>query len=302
MSGPMLRRWEARAAADAMHIEAQAKADSIGIIAAAQAEARDTLDTPQTSTHAELDIGDEIRARITFQEEKRQRNIESVVRRAAEQLGDKDVQDNDIDHDWTATFFAEVQDVSSEKMQEIWARILAGEVEQMGKTSMRTLSILKTLSQNDAELFQNSTRFILAGFTLKDDSFTKNVPNFPSYADFMQLSHHGLFQLGTGLQINFQNQSEYHFVEEDVVCRIFKDNVQSLDLSIPAHLLSPSGREIANIVSQHKSDDYIHVVARFVHQKYREKLAYARLNVPDGTRLSEAPSIEVDPNTPFNKD
>ena len=120
VAGPMLRRWEARAAADAMRIEAQAKADSIGIIAAAQAEARDTLDTPQTSTHAELDIGDEIRARITFQEEKRQRNIESVVRRAAEQLGDKDVQDNDIDHDWTATFFAEVQDVSSEKMQEIW--------------------------------------------------------------------------------------------------------------------------------------------------------------------------------------
>ena len=141
IAGPMLARWTARANADALRIEAEGKADSIKLIASAQQEASGHL-TDSTMT-TEVDIGEEIEARISFQEEKRQRNIESVVRSAADQLGDKEVQDQDIDHDWTAAFFSSVQDVSSEQMRQVWGRILAGEAENAGQISIQTLSILK---------------------------------------------------------------------------------------------------------------------------------------------------------------
>ena len=298
IAGPMLARWTARADADALRIEAQAKADSIKLITEAQEEARGSLINDPTLTHTELDIRDEIHTRTTFQEEKRQRNIESVVRRAADQLGDEEVQDHEVDHDWTAAFFTEVQDVSSEKMQQIWARILAGEVSRPGTTSMRTLSILKTLSQSDAELFQRATQFILGKFILKDDTITRYIPQFPSYGELMLLSHHGLFQLGTALHMTFLNQSEYHFLEEDVVCRIFRESREEFNMSIPSHILSPSGEEIYQVVKQYKNDEYIRGFAQFLHKKYRAKLAYSRTITSDGKRLSHAPFVEIDPSTP----
>ena len=104
----------------------------------------------------EIDIAETVAQRIRFQEEKRQRNIGAVVGQAAAGLEGKEVQDHEPDHDWTARFFNEVQDVSSEEMQVLWARILAGEVERPGSTSIRTLSILKDMARRDAELF---TRF-----------------------------------------------------------------------------------------------------------------------------------------------
>ena len=53
--------------------------------------------------------------RIQFQEEKRQSNIETVVRHAASELEDKHVEDHEPDHDWTARFFNDVQDVSTKE-------------------------------------------------------------------------------------------------------------------------------------------------------------------------------------------
>ena len=298
VAGPMLKRWEARATADAMRIEAQAKADSIGIIVAAQAQARDALNTSHTSTWAELSIRDEIRARLTFQEEKRQRNIEAVVRSAADHLGDTEVEDSEIDHDWTATFFSEVQDVSSDKMQQIWARILAGEVSNPGATSMRTLSILKTISQDDAELFQQTTQFVIASFVLKNEEIASNILNFPSYREFMRLSHHGLFQLGTGLHMNFTNQNQYYFVEEDdIAIRILGKDDQRFDLRIPSHILSPSGEEIYKFVRQRKNIDYVYELASFLHKMYGTRLAYARASSTDRKSLSQVPFVEIDPSS-----
>ena len=43
--------------------------------------------------------------------------------------------------------------MSSADMQSLWARVLAGEVERAGSTSIRTLGILKDLDQSTARLF-----------------------------------------------------------------------------------------------------------------------------------------------------
>ena len=99
-----------------------------------------------------IDITETVRQRIRFQEEKRHHNIGSVVGRAAEELGDKEVPNHEPDHDWTARFFNEVQDVSSDDMRTIWAKILAGEVEKPGSTAARTLTVLKNLDRKAAQL------------------------------------------------------------------------------------------------------------------------------------------------------
>ena len=163
--GPILASWMARreadtiriaaqAEADVQIIQAQSKADTLQIIAKAQSDARAMLVPPGATVEGELDIAQTAKLRVQFQEEKRERNIRNVLSQAAAELSDESVPDNSTDHDWTARFFNDVQDVSSEQMQSLWAKVLAGEIRRPQSTSIKTLSILKNLDQATAKLFR----------------------------------------------------------------------------------------------------------------------------------------------------
>ena len=277
VGGPMLARWKARASRDALLIEAQGKGGALLLIAKAQAKAQESLGGTPSSIHGEIDVhGEEIRARLSFQEEKRQANIESVVREAAAELGEKQVQAHDVDHDWTARFFAEVQDVSSEKMQQIWSKILAGEVETPGRTSMQTLSILKNMSQRDAELFERVAPFIIDDFVLSDAS-TEKISGFPRYSDFLKLSYHNLIHVEPGLATSFEGSSEYHLQDYNTVYQLTKSDPGTYRLTIPCHLLTPSGKELYAFIQCSKNEDYLGVLAAFLKKNDDVKLAYARI-------------------------
>ena len=153
IAGSYLAPWKARREAKSKLILAEGDANILAIQAEAQAKARDILISQDTDVTGELTIANAVEQRIQFQEQKRQFNIKSVVQQAADQLGAKEVTDREPDHDWTARFFNDVQDVSSEEMQLLWAKILAGEVQRPGTTSIRTLGILKNLDRNTAQLF-----------------------------------------------------------------------------------------------------------------------------------------------------
>lgn len=267
VAGPMLGRWNARVQADALRIEAAGKADAIRLIASAQAEASDALTKLPTSARTELDVRREIEARLTFQEEKRQRNIESVVRRAADELGDREVDANDIDHDWTAAFFTDVQDVSSEQMQELWGKILAGEVERPGTTSVQTLSILKVMSRRDAELFQQVGCFVIARFVVRESAIVDGLSNFPIYGNFLRLADLNLIQTGPFLQVDWKNATERFLDDQDKLFRVFKDNGQPLAISVDIHSLTYSGWELYSLTKPVKDPAYLAAVAGYLQSK-----------------------------------
>ena len=154
VAGSMLAPWKAQQQAKVKQIEAEAEANSLLILAKAQTEAREILVSQDSHLAVEPDITNVVNQRIQFQELKRQANIKAVASQAADLLGDTEVSNSEPDHDWTARFFNDVQDVSSEEMQSLWAKILTGEVKQAGSTSIHTLSILKNLDQATANLFR----------------------------------------------------------------------------------------------------------------------------------------------------
>ena len=165
VAGPMLASWKARREANAkligakgeaevQRISAEGQAQAMQVIANAQADARSVLISPDAIVQGQLDFGAAVTQRIQFQEEKKQANIGQVLSRAALELEGKDVPDQEPDHDWTARFFNDVQDVSSEEMQQLWAKVLAGEVERPASISIRSLGILRNLDQASAQIFQ----------------------------------------------------------------------------------------------------------------------------------------------------
>ena len=178
--------------AEQERILAEGRASALMAIANAQAEAKSVLVSESSDVQVELEIPELITQRIQYQEHKRQANIMSVVREAAEQLGDKEVDDHDVDHDWTARFFSGVQDVSSEEMQHLWARVLAGEVQKPNSVSIRTLQVLRNMDTETATLFGRLCSLSLIVLAEMHQIFEARVPTLNGKAGDNALIEYGL--------------------------------------------------------------------------------------------------------------
>lgn len=176
IAGPMLATWKARRKAEALRIEAHGKSDSLRIIAKAQADAhaalRDVEGTQESV--AEIQAGD-VRHSLRFQHEKRLSNIRSVADRAAENLSGQEAPNDAPDPDWTARFFESAQDISSEEMQELWARLLSGEILNPKSVSIQTIAVLRNMSKQDAETFTAFSCYEISGI-VHEKSYRKLAP------------------------------------------------------------------------------------------------------------------------------
>ena len=233
VAGPMLASWRARSETQAKLIAAEGDAKVLAIHAEAQSKAREILVSQDTDVTVELGITNKVKQRLLFQEQKRQYNIETVVRKAASHLGDKSVEDREPDHDWTARFFNDVQDVSSEEMQYLWAKVLAGEVERAGSTSTRTLGILKNLDQATANLFRKfCSACIFVG--LDGDFADGRVPSLGSSAASNSLQDYGLnFAALNLLNENGLIITAYDSIVEFKYCLMIVKNNKTIYIDIP---------------------------------------------------------------------
>ena len=295
VAGSMLAPWRARREALAKQIAAKGDAAALLIQAEAQAEARAILVSQDTDVTGELDIANTVNQRIQFQERKRQINIVSVVRQAANQLGDKEVENNEPDHDWTARFFNDVQDVSSEEMQSLWAKVLAGEVERAGSTSIRTLGILKNLDQATAYLFR---KFCSACVFLSPDGKTLMDARVPSlggnagsnslqayglhFGALNILNEHGLiisdynswhdYRLSIGLKIDNPPQlirMPFCFQDRYWILIPTSERDPSKEFRLSGVALTRSGCELAGVVGSEVMDEFSQALSSFFQ---REKL------------------------------
>ena len=307
VAGPMLARRQAQAVADAarieaqgqadvMRIKAQGQADSMDLIARAQTEARNEFSVADTSIQGKMDIGNEIDLRLTFQEQKRQSNIGAVVRRAADELGDKEVQNHDIDHDWVARFFSDVQDVTSEHMQRIWAKILAGEVETPGRTSLHTLSILKNMTQKDAVLFAKMSEFVFHSFILNNPKYTNEIIEFPPLSLLIEMENYGLLNSNTMLHRIIEIPPErYAFVMGKTAYRISRNDAALHELNIPAFPLSSQGRELYSFIESTINEIYLRIIAKFMQDNGGFKLERAQVIEKMPNQFRHTPWILVEP-------
>ncbi len=293
VAGPMLATWRARREAQAIRIAAKGEADALLIQAEAQSEAREILLSQDTEISGELDISDAVRQRIQFQERKRQLNIESVVKKAATQLGDTEVSNDETDHDWTAHFFNHVQDVSSEEMQSLWAKVLAGEVERAGSTSIRTLGILKNIDQSTARLFRKFCSgcvfLCIDGRSLTDarvpslgGNAASNVlkPYGLGFGELNRLNEHGIiisdynswydYRMSVGqkidnppglIKIPFCFQGRYWILDAA------NEHDVGKEFRLSGVALTNSGRELSRVVSLESLDNFAQALVTYFQNK-----------------------------------
>lgn len=114
--------------------------------------------------------------KMSYMELYKCKNFLAVAKKADEIYGEMKNTENDIDNDqqnynyeeskeydfdWFIRFFDAAGSVSNDKMQKFWARILAGEVQQPGSFSLRTVETLYNMTHKEAALFQKAASIML---------------------------------------------------------------------------------------------------------------------------------------------
>jgi hypothetical protein len=160
----------------AIRKEADAKAYEIRVIEKAKADAS------IYSKEIEQDFLDRIEERIIHRELRKQKNIDNVTKIAIEQLKDEsNISDTPVDEDRAVRFFNIAEDVSDEQMQQLWGKILAGEVKNPNSFSIRTIEFLKNMTKAEAELFTKAANYVIFA---KEGTFIFKGGNYKDLRDY----------------------------------------------------------------------------------------------------------------------
>ena len=92
-------------------------------------------------------------------------NIDAITREAVNGMSSDNPQENaekirNLPPDWAIRVREAAENTSEPYMQSLWAKILGGEAERPGSFSKQTISIVKNMSQKDAQMFIDFCQFV----------------------------------------------------------------------------------------------------------------------------------------------
>jgi hypothetical protein len=144
--------------------------------------ARAEADAERIRAQTEIEVSDLQRRAVQrwlTEEGKKQENIEAITSKALPDVGDS-AQPQLIEDDWITNFFDKARLISNDAMQALWSKVLAGEANDPGTYSKRTVNYLASLDSEDARLLTAVVRFCWNFENLQPIIF--DVSN-PIYAD-----------------------------------------------------------------------------------------------------------------------
>lgn len=150
-----------------------------GIKKNADAESYAAIKKAETETEVQLlklQGEDKIAQYVLARNKQKVENVEEIVSKAKQQFApDEQVSEEPVEKDWMTRFLNIAEDVSDEDMQNIWARVLAGEIKKPKSYSLRTLEVLRNLSKEEAALIMRVSSYQVGLDLLSTDDFGVNL-------------------------------------------------------------------------------------------------------------------------------
>ena len=232
-----------------------------------------------------------VEKRLITKESKRQQNIEQVVNCAANVLSlETEVSSENVDPDWITRFFDIAQDISNEQMQDLWGRVLAGEVKQPKSFSLRTLEMLRNMTSYEAQLFENLSSYVFhyGRCYIYNGLLEKGYQNL-QYGAIIRLMEMGLIQSvsDVGITLKYQNGEKYDcsYIYGGYLY-LFSIPNEIGEIKIPVYSLTLAGCELYKLVSVEPNYEYFHNVLKCIVEFNKIKIHRVRIlsNDTDGIK------------------
>jgi len=266
-------------------IDAQTESYRLVEASIAKAAAVDASMDPETTQRAVSTL-----VRKAYQ---KQVNRDAVARAMVEELREDleeggatavEPPDAEPDEDWLNVFERYAEDASSDRLQGLWGRVLAGEIRRPGKFSTRTLRFLSEFSQADALLFEHYSK-IAFGVSIPKSLAMPDKKQDQS--DLFHLEASGIIQGVTGLGLHrtlkFGDEGKI-FLAEDALCLMFVGE-PGKDVVIPVISLTPLGQQLLCLVSSRDAKEAAKKFANAIKQPSIQE-AYLGYIVDKGTKFS----------------
>ena len=230
-------------------------------MAEAQARANRVLAVSDAETEIEVaELRHRTANRFMYEEMRNQSNMEAITGKAIPNLSE-DAEPDKIEDDWVANFFDKSRTVSDDQMQELWAKVLAGEGNRPGSFSRKTVNLLADLDKRDAELFSNICRL---GWVINRTVEILIFDEQSALYNRLGIDFNSLGQLETLGLVHFSQASSFSMVDLlQTVAASYGGRKVSLSfpesngnkLDVGKVLLTKSGRELfgisrANVVEE----------------------------------------------------
>lgn len=183
----------------------------------------------------------------------RQLNLETIVREAtdhiSETISDGDCPpEEDIEDDWRRKFTSFAEDVSNPDMQQVWARILAGEIKKPGQFSYRTLRLVSELSTKEAALVEEMSRYSFNGDAIA--TFEKEWQQGQLFLKAKQFQDLGftLDSPGESARRFIESGTDYYLPSGDLLGLLKLPAKAENTPQIPIMLLTQAGKELLPIL------------------------------------------------------
>jgi len=232
------------------------------------------LDGAMVPENKQMPIEDRASRRERIGHLRKQNNLEAIIQKSLGYCSTGSASMK-ADPDWFNQFTVLAEDISNNTMQDLWAKILAGEVTNPGSFSLKSLNVFKSMSITDAKLlakvcglaFKDSSkknvRIISGGFNTPGlfSIFSKNTQprvnlnlcglsytELLNLADnnliFMQEAESNLLQQGEEMVFNFNGKN-------------IKFKAKKNQCGLSFYKFTPIGSELALLISDNPNKDLL---------------------------------------------
>lgn len=191
---------------------------------------------------------------ITYQQMYEAKNFKEIAK-LADNFYDKNKQHktNEYDFDWLLRFYDEAKRVSDKEIQELWARILAKEIDTPKTYSYRVIDVIKNLSKEEIDIFvricenticdKNRNEYLFP--TYITNAVTVGSKDAISYENILLMDEIGLMKSNaTILRVSSGKRNEWYIVCNNRIA-IIESKEGSFNFNIDNYPFTSVGKELA---------------------------------------------------------
>lgn len=204
--------------------------------------------SPQIKREMERMASDALRLNVRKMIQE-QINLEKIALNALEENSADTRPNRPIDDDWLNVFQENAKNCSKENAQKRWGKILAGELKHPGAFSLRTLTLLRGLSQDEAFAFE-----LLCRYAIDREFFSYRYlsdKNIIAVGDLLELNSIGVVDLRFGLSKIVKSANKTMSLSSSVAGKIIMfESDNALDFSLAEiGTFTKCGKELASLVN-----------------------------------------------------
>jgi len=232
------------------------------------------LDGGLVSAEKQVPIEERTQKRARISALRKQQNLEVIIQKSLSYCSNDEITDK-ADPDWFTTFTQLAEDISNKSMQDLWAKILAGEIIQPGSFSTKTLKIFREMSITDAKLLAKACSLAVFDHAKRNIRIISGAYQMPSLFNFFNkrraqniplsqfsLSYADLLVLADN-HLLFVQETESSPMEK-LESINFSFNGSPLTLSakkancvLQFYKFTPIGSELARLITDSGDSDYL---------------------------------------------